>query len=88
MFVRVDIEGQNSVSFPTFYTNDPDLKWLTTTSMFSLINFDMFPEISASYYTYATNETVDDYLLFPVGSSVVSFHALPYHHDSCPEVRA
>ena len=74
--VRMDLAGHNSHLFYTVYCSDPTYAWLTSTPLFSTL---AFTEVGSNYailekiYTYASNETRDDFMLFPVGSSVRVF---------------
>ena len=73
VLMRVDAAGQNSELFYTIYSSDPAYAWLTSTPLFSILNFDDWPTVTEKIYTYASNETPDDFMLFPIGSSVRVF---------------
>lgn len=73
VLMRVDAAGQHNEIFYTIYSSDPAYAWLTSTPLFSSLNFDNWPIVTEKIYTYASNETRDDFMLFPVGSSVRVF---------------
>ena len=75
--MRIDMYGYNTVEsgpsclFVQPYTSVAALKPLQSMSIFAIPDFSAWPNITMGLYTYASNETKDDFMLFPVGNAVV-----------------
>jgi hypothetical protein len=75
--MRMDMYGYNTVEsgpaclFVQSYTSVAALKPPESMSIFAIPDFSAWPNITMGAYTYASNETKDGFMLFPVCNVVV-----------------